>query len=70
MKIHLKQIPADGLHLEGEEECPIAELQTDDGRCEGPPHEVDAALPGKHPLVTGGVDHFFRRRRPFGRAVA
>ena len=36
MKIHLKQIPADGLHLEGEEECPIAELQTDDVRCTGP----------------------------------
>ena len=29
MKIHLKQIPADGLHLEGEEDCPIAELEAE-----------------------------------------
>ncbi len=36
MKIHLRQIPADGLHLEGEEECPIPELATDDVRCTGP----------------------------------
>jgi tetratricopeptide (TPR) repeat protein len=36
MKIHLKQIPHDGLHLEGEEDCPIKELQTDDIRCAGP----------------------------------
>ena len=33
-------------------------------------NEIDAALPGKHPLVTGGVDHFLLRRRRFGRAVA
>ena len=36
MKIHLKQIPHDGLHLEGEEDCPIKDLQTDDLRCAGP----------------------------------
>ena len=36
MKIHLKQIPHDGLHLAGEEDCPIKELQTDDIRCAGP----------------------------------
>ena len=36
MKIHLKQIPADGLHLEGEESCPIKELETDEMRCAGP----------------------------------
>ena len=45
MKIHLKQIPADGLHLEGEEECPIAELQTDDVRCTGPlRYNVDVGI--------------------------
>ena len=33
-------------------------------------NEVDAALAGKHPFVAGGVHHFFRRRRPLGRAVA
>jgi uncharacterized protein len=36
VKIHLKQIPADGLHLEGEEDCPIAELEADGIRCAGP----------------------------------
>jgi uncharacterized metal-binding protein YceD (DUF177 family) len=35
MKVHLKQIPTEGLHLEGEEECPISELETDGVRCAG-----------------------------------
>jgi len=36
MKIHLKQIPAEGLHLEGEEDCPIAELEAENVHCTGP----------------------------------
>ncbi|MEO5719968.1 MAG: hypothetical protein ABIR71_00680 [Chthoniobacterales bacterium] len=36
MKVHLRQIPADGLHLEGEEECPIPELEKDGIICTGP----------------------------------
>jgi len=36
MKVHLRQIPADGLHLEGEEECPIPDLVPEDIRCAGP----------------------------------
>jgi uncharacterized metal-binding protein YceD (DUF177 family) len=36
VKIHLKQIPPDGLHLEGEEDCPIAGLEAEDIRCVGP----------------------------------
>ncbi len=36
MKVHLKQIPREGLHLEGEENCPIKEIETDDIRCAGP----------------------------------
>ena len=36
MKIHLRQIPAEGLHVEGEENCPIPELETEDVRCAGP----------------------------------
>ncbi len=36
MKVHLRQIPAEGLHLEGEEPCPLTELETDDLRCGGP----------------------------------
>lgn len=36
MKVHLRQIPADGLHLEGEEECPIPELAAEHILCAGP----------------------------------
>jgi DUF177 domain-containing protein len=36
VKIHLRQIPAEGLHLEGEEECPIPQLDPEEARCAGP----------------------------------
>jgi uncharacterized metal-binding protein YceD (DUF177 family) len=36
MKIHLKQIPPKGLHLKGEEDCPIPELEAEEIRCVGP----------------------------------
>jgi uncharacterized metal-binding protein YceD (DUF177 family) len=36
MKIHLRQISADGLHLEGEEDCPIPQLDPEEVRCAGP----------------------------------
>jgi len=36
LKIHLRQIHADGLHLEGEEECPILDFAEEDVRCTGP----------------------------------
>ena len=36
MKVHLRQIPDDGLHLEGEEECPIQELAKEEIVCAGP----------------------------------
>jgi uncharacterized metal-binding protein YceD (DUF177 family) len=36
MKVHLRQIPAEGLHLEGEEECPIQDLANEDTECAGP----------------------------------
>jgi uncharacterized metal-binding protein YceD (DUF177 family) len=36
MKVHLKQIPAEGLHLEAETDCPIPELETEGIRCVGP----------------------------------
>src|SRR6266571_1064314 len=38
MKVHLKQIPAQGLHLEGEEDCPIEELESEGIRCAGRLH--------------------------------
>jgi uncharacterized protein len=47
MKIHLKQIPAQGLHLEGDEDCPIEELKTDSVRCAGPLHyNLDIGISG------------------------
>ena len=36
MKIHLKQIPPEGLYLEGEENCPIKGYETQDVSCAGP----------------------------------
>jgi DUF177 domain-containing protein len=36
MKVHLKQIPAEGLHLEGEEDCPVADLPEEVIHCTGP----------------------------------
>ena len=36
MKIHLRQIPAEGLHLAGEEDCPIPQLDPEEAQCAGP----------------------------------
>jgi uncharacterized protein len=36
VKIHLRQIPANGLRLEGEEDCPIPDLEAEGIRCAGP----------------------------------
>ena len=36
MKVHLRQIPAEGLHLEGEEDCPIIDVAGEDVVCAGP----------------------------------
>jgi DUF177 domain-containing protein len=36
VKVHLKQIPPEGLHLEGEEDCLISDLESDGIRCAGP----------------------------------
>ena len=45
MKVHLKQIPAEGLHLEGEEDCLIPELNTEDVRCAGPlQYDIDLGV--------------------------
>ena len=35
MKVHLRQIPDEGLHLEGEEDCPIPELAKEEIVCAG-----------------------------------
>lgn len=45
MKIHLRQIPADGLHLEGEEDCPIPEVAAEGIECAGAlRYELDLGL--------------------------
>src|SRR4029077_9908250 len=36
VKVHLKQIPPEGLRLEGEEDCLIPELDSEGVRCAGP----------------------------------
>jgi uncharacterized protein len=47
MKVHLKQIPAEGLHLEGEEKCAIPELETEGIRCAGLLHyNIDVGVSG------------------------
>jgi uncharacterized protein len=47
MKVHLRQIPTQGLHLEGEEECPIQDLESDGICCAGRLHyDVDVGVAG------------------------
>lgn len=36
MKVHLKQIPPEGLHLEGEDDCLIPDLEAEGVHCAGP----------------------------------
>jgi uncharacterized metal-binding protein YceD (DUF177 family) len=47
MKVHLKQIPTQGLHLEGDENCPIQEVESEGIRCAGPLHyDIDLGVTG------------------------
>jgi uncharacterized protein len=47
MKVHLKQIPTQGLHLEGEEACPFQDLESEGIRCAGRLHyDVDVGVAG------------------------
>ena len=47
MKVHLKQIPTQGLRLEGEEECPIQDLESEGIRCAGRLHyDIDLGVAG------------------------
>jgi DUF177 domain-containing protein len=56
VKVHLKQIPADGLHLEGEEECPISELETEGVHCTGPlQYNLDIGLSGDALWASGSL---------------
>jgi DUF177 domain-containing protein len=45
MKVHLKQIPPQGLHLQGEEDCPIQELASEEIRSAGPlRYDIDVGV--------------------------
>ena len=47
MKIHLKQIPPQGLHLDGEEDCPLHNLEAEGIRCAGQLHyNLDLGIAG------------------------
>src|SRR5215831_28860 len=47
MKIHLKQVPVQGLHLDGDEDCPISDLEAEGIRCAGPLHyNIDVGIAG------------------------
>jgi DUF177 domain-containing protein len=56
MKVHLKQIPAQGLHLEGEEDCPIQDLESEGLRCAGPLHyDIDLGVAGSALWANGSL---------------
>jgi uncharacterized metal-binding protein YceD (DUF177 family) len=56
MKVHLKQIPAQGLHLEGEEDCPIQELEAEGIHCAGRLHyDIDLGVAGGALWVSGSL---------------
>jgi uncharacterized metal-binding protein YceD (DUF177 family) len=56
MKIHLKQIPAQGLHLDGHEDCPIDDLEPEGVRCAGQLHyNIDVGISGSALWVRGSL---------------
>ena len=47
MKIHLRQVPPQGLHLDGDEDCPIHDLEAEGIRCAGRLHyNIDLGIAG------------------------
>ncbi len=56
MKIHLRQIGAEGLHLEGEEDCPLPQLAPPEARCAGPlRYDLDAGISEGALWVSGAL---------------
>jgi len=56
VKIHLKQIPAQGLHLDGDEDCPIHDLQAEGIRCAGRLHyNIDLGIAGGALWIRGSL---------------
>ncbi len=65
MKVHLKQIPTQGLHLEGEEDCPIQELESEEIRCAGPLHyDIDVGVTGGGLWANGSLSQPVEIRVP------
>jgi len=56
MKVHLKQIPSQGLRLAGEENCPIPELEAEGIRCIGPMYyNIDVGISGSALWANGSL---------------
>jgi len=56
MKIHLKQVPAQGLHLDGDEDCPIHDLEAEGIRCAGQLHyNIDVGFAGRALWARGSL---------------
>src|ERR1044071_3572265 len=56
MKVPLRQSPAQGLHLEGEEDCPIQELESEGIRCAGRLHyDLDLGVAGSALWAIGSL---------------
>src|SRR4029077_10017975 len=57
VKVHLKQIPPEGLHLEGEEDCLIPELESEGVRCVGPmQYKIDIGISEGSLWANGSLD--------------
>ena len=64
MKVHLKQIPAAGIHLEGKEETDILELGESQVRPLGPvEYSLDIGISESGLFVTGEIEVDVRRSR-------
>lgn len=54
MKVHVRQIPGEGLHLEGEENCPVPELEGESIHCAAPlQYNLDVGISGGALWVNG-----------------
>ena len=56
MKIHLKQVPPQGVHLDGDEDCPIHDLEPEGIRCAGRLHyNIDVGIAGSALWARGSL---------------
>jgi uncharacterized metal-binding protein YceD (DUF177 family) len=63
VKIHLKQIPVQGLHLDGDDDCPINDLAAEGIRCAGPLHyNIDVGIAGGALWARGSLSQLVELR--------